>query len=804
MDSLYRPEGVEERWQQTWEEEGHYEAHAERGGETFVIAHPPPNVTGELHMGHALQLALADAIVRWRRMQGYNTLFQPGYDHAGISTQNVVEKDLIRQGTSRQELGREAFEARVWEWLRLYGRTIMTQFRRIGASLDYRRERFTMDDDYVRAVMRFFVHLYRKEYIYRANRIINWCPLHETSLSDLELVHAEVDDKLAYFTYPFVEGEGGITIATARPATIPADVAVAVHPEDKRYKKFVGREVVVPYVERRVQVIADEDVDPEFGTGALKVTPGHDPLDFAIGRRHELPEPMVVGPNGKMNEQAGDLAGLTQEEAGERILAWAKERGILDKLEPYRHSVALCERCETRIEPLISLQWWCSMEELKKPALEALRACRVRYHPESQHRFAIDSLENAPDWNISRQLWWGHQLPVWYCPDGHLTVEESEPEACAECGSTELRREEDVLDTWFSSALWPFATLGWPDDTLDLRTYYPGDLNTTAREIIRLWENRMIFSGLEIMGEIPFTDVIIHSTVLAPDGRRMSKSLGTGIDPLDVIGDHGADATRYGLLKMSSTQDVRFSYGAVEEGRKLANKLWNVSRLILTNAEGITPRLEPRDKEERWILARIDGVRGEVEAGFESFNFSQAVQALYRLTFDDFCDWYAEAIKPRLYVKDADALATALGALERLLKLLHPVLPHVTEEIWTNLPARETRLIVTPWLGEDRRFEADAEALERVQDAAAIFLRSGVAVELEADDRRIFEAKIRPHRIQVNGNADAERERLRKEIARAEGMLGNAEFTANAPPDVVEGEREKLARYRRELDALGG
>ena len=804
MDSLYRPEGVEERWQQTWEEEGHYEAHAERGGETFVIAHPPPNVTGELHMGHALQLALADAIVRWRRMQGYNTLFQPGYDHAGISTQNVVEKDLIRQGTSRQELGREAFEARVWEWLRLYGRTIMTQFRRIGASLDYRRERFTMDDDYVRAVMRFFVHLYRKEYIYRANRIINWCPLHETSLSDLELVHAEVDDKLAYFTYPFVEGEGGITIATARPATIPADVAVAVHPEDKRYKKFVGREVVVPYVERRVQVIADEDVDPEFGTGALKVTPGHDPLDFAIGRRHELPEPMVVGPDGKMNDQAGDLAGLTQEEAGERILAWAKERGLLDKLEPYRHSVALCERCESRIEPLISLQWWCSMEELKKPALEALRACRVRYHPESQHRFAIDSLENAPDWNISRQLWWGHQLPIWYCPDGHLTVEESEPEACAECGSTELRREEDVLDTWFSSALWPFATLGWPDDTLDLRTYYPGDLNTTAREIIRLWENRMIFSGLEIMGEIPFTDVIIHSTVLAPDGRRMSKSLGTGIDPLDVIGDHGADATRYGLLKMSSTQDVRFSYGAVEEGRKLANKLWNVSRLILTNAEGITPRLEPRDKEERWILARIDGVRGEVEAGFESFNFSQAVQALYRLTFDDFCDWYAEAIKPRLYVKDADALATALGALERLLKLLHPVLPHVTEEIWTNLPARETRLIVTPWLGEDRRFEADAEALERVQDAAAIFLRSGVAVELEADDRRIFAAKIRPHRIQVNGNADAERERLRKEIARAEGMLGNAEFTANAPPDVVEGEREKLARYRRELDALGG
>jgi valyl-tRNA synthetase len=551
-------------------------------------------------------------------------------------------------------------------------------------------------------------------------------------------------------------------------------------------------------------VIADEDVDPEFGTGALKVTPGHDPLDFAIGRRHELAEPMVIGPDGRMNADAGDLAELTQEEAGERILTWLREHDQLEKLEPYRHSVALCERCESRIEPLISLQWWCAMEELKKPALEALRSRRVRYHPESQHRFAIDSLETAPDWNISRQLWWGHQLPVWYCPDGHITVEETAPEACAECGSSDLRREEDVLDTWFSSALWPFATLGWPDDTPDLRTFYPGDLNTTAREIIRLWENRMIFSGLEIMGDVPFTDVIIHSTVLAPDGRRMSKSLGTGIDPLDVIADHGADATRYGLLKMSSTQDVRFSYGAVEEGRKLANKLWNVARLILTNAEGTAPELRPQALEERWILARIDRVRAEVEGGFEAFNFAQAVQALYRLTFDDFCDWYAEAIKPRLYENDPDAAATALGALERLLTLLHPVVPHVTEEIWTNLPGRETRLIVSPWLEEDRRFEADAAALERVQDAAAIFLRSGVLVDLDGDERRIFEAKVRPDRVRVNGNADAERERLRKEITRAEGMLGNKNFVANAPPEVVEGEREKLARYRRELDALDG
>jgi valyl-tRNA synthetase len=804
MEPLYRPEGVEERWQETWEKEGLYEAHAEDGGETFVIAHPPPNVTGELHMGHALQLALADALVRWRRMQGYNTLFQPGYDHAGISTQNAVERDLAREGKRRQDLGRDAFEARVWEWLRLYGRTIMTQFRRMGASLDYRRERFTLDDDYVRAVMRFFVHLYRKGWIFKANRIINWCPFHETSLSDLELVHVERDDRLAYLTYPFADGEGGITIATARPATIPADVAVAVHPDDERYRAAVGREVVVPYVEKRVPVITDAEVDPAFGTGALKVTPGHDPLDFDIGRRHDLPEPMVIGPDGRMSDEAGDLAGLTQEEAGERVLEWARERGLLEKVEPYRHSVALCERCESRIEPLVSEQWWCSMAELKKPALEALRERRVRYHPESQHRFAIDSLENAPDWNISRQLWWGHQLPVWYCPDGHMTVEETEPEACAKCGSGELRREEDVLDTWFSSALWPFATLGWPDDTLDLRTYYPGDLNTTAREIIRLWENRMIFSGLEMMGDVPFTDVIIHSTVLAPDGRRMSKSLGTGIDPLDVIAEHGADATRYGLLKMSSTQDVRFSYGAVAEGRKLANKLWNVSRLIAANIGDAQPEVRAESLEERWMVARLDALHAQYKQTPETFDFGALAAQLYRVTFDDFCDWYAEAIKPRLYDGDEDARATALALLERLLKYVHPVMPHVTEEIWSHLPSRRSRLIVAPWPASDGGTADTQPRFEVIQNAAEMYRRSGVRVPLDEEQQRIFDAVVRPERTQVNGDVDAERERLRKEIARAEGMLGNERFVENAPPEVVEGEREKLARYRRELDALGG
>ena len=805
METRYNPKGVEERWQQTWEEEGLYNADPDPTRESFAIAHPPPNVTGDLHLGHALQLSLADTIVRTRRMQGYNVLFQPGFDHAGIATQAAVEKQLATEGKSRQDLGREAFEARVWEWLREYGGKIMFQFRRIGASLDYRRERFTMDDAYVRAVMRFFVHLYRKGYIYRANRIINWCPFHLTSLSDLEVQHVDVDDTLTYVRYPLADRDGHVTIATVRPATIVADVAVAVHPDDDRYRDFVGKDVVVPYVERRVPVIADERVERDFGTGALKVTPGHDPLDYDIGRDHGLQEITAIGPDGRMSDAAGDLTGLSQEEADQHILAWLREHDQLEKREAYRHTIGVCDRCKTRIEPRISLQWFCSMKELKKPALAALRERQVQYHPESQHRFAIESLEGAPDWNISRQLWWGHQLPVWYCQDGHVTVEETEPDVCSECASKELRREEDVLDTWFSSALWPFATLGWPDDTPDLEAFYPGDLNTTAREIIRLWESRMIFSGLELMGDVPFHDVIIHSTVLAPDGRRMSKSLGTGIDPLDVIAEYGADATRYGLLKMSSTQDTRFSYAAIDEGRRLANKLWNVSRLILANTEGASPGLRPAHREERWILGRLEIARRDVEAAMRDFDFAAVARVLYRVTFDDFCDWYAEIIKPRLYEQDSDTQATALAALELLLKLLHPVLPHVTEEVWTNLPGRETRLIVSSWPEARAESAGYWNALDNVQLAMRLYRRAGVIPPiLDEDERVIVDALTGGDGAQPVGDLAIEIERLRKEIARAEGVLGNERFVANAPPEVVEGEREKLARYRRELDALGG
>ena len=802
MQPRYDPHGVEERWQQAWEAEGLYGADPDPARTPYVDAHPPPNVTGELHTGHALQLALGDTVIRMKRMQGFNTLFQPGYDHAGISTQNVVEKALLAEGTSRQELGRERFEERVWAWLDEYGGKILEQFRRMGASLDYRRTRFTMDERYIRAVMRFFVHLYRRGWIYRANRIINWCPYHETSLSDLELEHEDVDDTLSTIRYPLADGEGHIAIATVRPATIPADVAVAVHPDDERYRDLVGREVIVPWTERRVPVIADERVEREFGTGALKITPGHDVTDFEIGRDHGLPEPSCIGPDGRVTAEG--LEGLTQEEAAQKILDWCKERGLLERREHYRHSVAFCERCHSRIEPLISLQWWCAMEELKRRPLEALRAGEVRFHPESQHRFAIDSLESAPDWCISRQIWWGHQIPAWTCADGHLTVEESEPAACAECGSSELVRETDVLDTWFSSALWPFATLGWPDETEDLAYFYPGHLQTTAREIIRLWENRMIFSGLELLGAIPFTDVIIHSTVLAPDGRRMSKSLGTGIDPLELIERYGTDSTRYGLMKNSLTQDVRFSYSAIEEGGKLTNKLWNAARLILAASEGAAPAERPGSLEERWILARLSQTQRRIEELLDAYDFAHTMDELYHLTFDDFCDWYLEAVKGRLYDGDADARATATAALERLLKLLHPALPHVTEEIWSHLPGRETRLIVAPWPAAGD--EAGAAALERVQEYAQVFRRSGVVPKLDGDEERIFAAVVRPDRApqRDNGNVEAERERLRGEVERAERMLANEQFVRNAPPEVVAAEREKLERYRRELDAIDG
>ena len=805
MDTRYNPQGVEERWQQTWEAEGHYHAEPDAPGEPYAIALPPPNVTGELHMGHALNASIQDLLIRWQRMRGFNVLWQPGYDHAGIATQNVIERELRKEGLSRHELGREAFLERTWEWLERYGGIIMGQLRRLGASLDYRRERMTMDEGYIRAVLRWFVHLYDKGYIYRANRIVNWCPVCESAISDLEVNHIETDDTLSSIRYPLADGSGHVTIATVRPPTMLADTGIAVNPNDGRYKELIGKEAIVPIVERRVPIIADERVEMDFGTGALKITPGHDPMDFEIGRDHGLEEITVIGLDGGMNEQAGEFAGLTQKEAERRIVERLREEGLLEKQEPYRHSVGHCDRSGNRIEPLITLQWWCDMEQLAAPAIQVVRDGRVRFFPRRYTDVYLDWMENIRPWCVSRQLWWGHRIPVWYCPDGHTTAAETTPEACSECDSTELVQDEDVLDTWFSSALWPFATLGWPEKTPELATWYPNDVSSTDRGIIFLWEARMVMAGIEVMGEIPFHSINIHSTINAPDGRRMSKSLGTGIDPLETVDAYGADATRYGLLKMSSSQDVRFNVKMIEEGRSLANKLWNVARLILTNAEGASPDVAPRELEERWILARLDATRAQLEESWSRYEFAPAVNAIYHLTFDDFCDWYAEAIKSRFQDPDDVAVrSTALAALERLLRLLHPVMPHVTEEIWSQLPAREQRLIVAPWPESDERFAEDRAALDRVQEAARTFRRSGVRPKLDADEQRIFDAVVRPDRVKADGDPTAEIERLRKEIARAEGMLANGRFVERAPAQVVEAEREKLERYRRELEALTG
>ena len=803
MDSHYRPELVEERWQQAWESEGLFEADAAEDRETYVIAVPPPNVTGALHMGHALNGTLQDVLIRWHRMRGFDTLWQPGYDHAGIATQNVVEKELARDGKTRHDLGREAFVERVWEWLEEYGGIIMGQYRRLGASLDYRRERFTMDEGYVRAVMRFFVHLHERGWIYRDNRMVNWCPRCATAISDLEVVHTEEDDTLASVRYPLADGSGHVTIATVRVPTILADVAVAVHPGDPRYAALVGRDVIVPLVERRVPIIADERVEPEFGTGALKITPGHDPVDFEIGREHGLPEPMVIGLDGRMNEEAGRFAGLTQGEADSRIRDELRAQGLLEREEPYRHSVGRCERCGTRVEPLISLQWFCEMTRLAEPAIEVVESGRVRFHPAQQGEVYLNWMRSIRPWCISRQLWWGHRIPVWYCDCGAIIVTEETPDRCESCGDPEIRRDEDVLDTWFSSALWPFATLGWPDETPDLRAFYPGNVNSTAREIIFLWVARMIMAGLELVRRHPVR------------GRDHPLDRARTRRPKDVEEPRNRNRSarshrraRRGCDPLRPLQDV------VDAGRPLLDR---------DDRGGATPREQaveclaappcerggrravarPSEPIEGWILSRIDEARGEVDDLLGRFQFSAASELLYHLTFDDFCDWYAEAIKPRLYEKDADALATAVYALERLISLLHPVMPHVTEEIWSHLPDRSGRLIVSAWPIADGAREDGSISMELVKSAAATFRRSGVRLELSGDENRIFEAVVRPDRAKVNGDVEAERARLAKEIARAEGMLGNERFVSRAPAEIVDAEREKLARYRRELDALG-
>jgi valyl-tRNA synthetase len=836
----YDPTEVEARVFAEWIEGGYFHPAAEgTPEENFSVAIPPPNVTGVLHMGHALNGSMQDALVRMNRMRGRNALWILGTDHAGIATQAVVEKELKKEGKSRHDLGREAFVERVWEWKAEYGSRIVEQYKRLGASCDYERERFTLDEGYVKAVYRVFKQLFDKGYIYRDNYMVNWDPGSHSAISDLEVENREVEDALYSIDYPVEGSDQVLTVATVRPETMLADTAVAVNPGDERYHDLVGQHVVLPLVGRRIPIIADDHVDVEFGTGALKITPGHDPNDFEIGRRHKLEEIGVIGPDGRMTEEAGEFAGLTAAEAQKAVVEALRAEGRLRAEEPYTHSVPFSHRSGERIEPLISLQWFCRMDELARPAIEVVERDEVRITPAQWKRVYLDWMREIRPWCISRQLWWGHRIPVWYCDEcGETIVAEAEPQRCHACGG-ELRQEEDVLDTWFSSAIWPFATLGWPEDTPELRAFYPTSFLTTAREILFLWVARMIMTGLEFPGAVPFRDVYVHSVIQARDGRRMSKSLGTGIDPLDEIDVHGADALRFGLLAMSSTQDVRFSDAKVQQGRDLANKLWNASRLILLNAAGVSPAPRPTCVEDRWILSRLERTVASVTEKLETYDFAHAVQEAYSFFWRDLCDWYLEIVKPRLYDGEEDVSATLLYALERVLALLHPTMPFVTEEIWSFHPARQGHLTVHAFPVADESLFDDAaeedveggigltQRLRAWRDLAGVPVGAtlpaaidGVAPPDFVSRLSRFEfdgtgaepvASIGPVRVLDSDQLDAaavaarlekRREELRGEVERGERKLGNQGFVDKAPAEVVEEERGKLERYRNELAEL--
>ena len=831
------PAEVEQRVFARWLEGGWFHPPAEGSpDENYSIAIPPPNVTGALHMGHALNGTIQDALTRVNRMRGRNALWILGTDHAGIGTQAVVEKELAKEGTSRQEIGREAFTERVWEWKAQYGDTIVEQFKRLGASCDYERERFTLDEGYVRAVYRVFTALHEKGWIYRDNYMVNWDPGLHSAISDLEIEQREITDTLYEIAYPLDDG-GELVVATVRPETMLADTAVAVNPGDERYRDAVGKRAILPLVARPLPVIADEHVDTEFGTGALKITPGHDPADFEIGRAHGLEEISVIGEDGRITDAAPErFRGMSADEAREAVVAELREAGALRGEEPYTHSVPFSHRSGERIEPLISLQWFCRMDEMAKAAAEVVREGKVRFVPEHPHtRVYLDWLERIRPWCISRQLWWGHRLPVWYRGE-ETHVGEEPPEGDG------WTQDEDVLDTWFSSALWPFATLGWPDaDAPELKAFFPTDVLSTARDIIFLWVARMVMTSLEFTGEIPFRDVYIHSVIQAPDGRRMSKSLGTGIDPLDEIGEHGADALRFGLLAMSSAQDVRYSAARVRQGRDLANKMWNASRLILLNArDDVEPGPRTERVEDRWIASRLQRAIGSVSESVAAYDFSHAALDLYEFFWSELCDWYLEIVKARLYDGDSDASASLLWALEEVLALAHPLMPFVTEEVYSHLPSPGAEaLVIHPFpevdgdlIDEEAEREIGAaieltRALRRWRDLAGVPAKQVLAARVNGTDPHELvtrlarvefgadsgEAIATVHGVElletegidpeaVEARIEERRRKLRAEVERAEGKLANEGFVAKAPADVVDSEREKLEASRAELEEL--
>lgn len=868
IPKVYDPASVEKKWYEFWEKNRYFHAEPEPGKKPFSIVIPPPNITGKLHMGHALDNTLQDILIRWHRMMGDNTLWMPGYDHAGLATQIKVEEVLKKEeGKTRFDLGREEFVKRVWAWKEEYGDRIINQLKCLGISCDWERKRFTMDEGCSRAVRETFVSLFEKGLIYKGTRITNWCVNCHTALSDIEVEHEDTPGHLWYVRYPVVgEEDTYLTIATTRPETIPGDTAVAVNPEDERYAKLIGKTLRLPILNREIPVIADSYVDTKFGTGAVKITPSHDPNDYEMGLRHNLPEIVVIGKDGIMTEEAGPFAGLERYECRKQIVARLKEEGYLVKIEEHSHAVGHCQRCHNIVEPLVSTQWFVKMQPLVKAAVDCVTDGRTQFVPERFTKNYTGWMENIHDWCISRQIWWGHRIPVWYCDDcGEMSASRTDLEKCPKCGSTHIHQDEDALDTWFSSALWPFSTMGWPDNTELLKQFYPTSVLVTGYDIIFFWVARMLIMGMEFMKEIPFEKVFIHGLLRDSQGRKMSKSLGNGIDPLEVIEKYGADTLRFMLITGNTPgNDMRFYWERVEGTRNFANKIWNASRFALMNMEGYDKdaELAPYTLADKWILSRLQDTVKDVTGLLERFELGEAGRAIYDFIWSEVCDWYIEIAKPRLYNKEAAAeRATAQHVLATVLvsamKLLHPYMPFITEEIYQCLPHEVESIMISKWpVADESLVDPEAErGMNAIMDSIKAIrnMRAEVnanpgkkipAIMLVSEDLRevvahndsyikllggIDNLELRPLNGEKPENAmaavvtgievylplagliDVEKEtqRLSKELAamekdlqRAGGKLNNAGFLAKAPEDVIAKERAKYEELSGKIEAV--
>ena len=882
LAKTYDPQGIEDRIYKNWEDKKYFHAEVDHSRTPFTIVIPPPNITGQLHMGHALDNTMQDILIRWKRMQGYNTLWQPGTDHASIATEVKIINNLKEQGISKQDLGREKFLEYCWDWRREYGGRIVNQLKKLGSSCDWDRERFTMDEGCNKAVTEVFVKMHEKGWIYKGSRIINWCPVCNTSISDAEVQYEEQAGHFWHIKYPLIEEDGRISettfleFATTRPETMLGDTAVAVHPEDERYNDLIGRYVWLPFVDRKIPIVADEYVDREFGTGVVKITPAHDPNDFEVGKRHNLPEINIMNDDATINENGGKFCGMDRYEARAQIVKELGEMGLLVSIEDYTHNVGTHDRCGTTVEPLIKQQWFVKMDELIKPAVKGVKDGDIQLIPKRMEKTYFNWTDNIRDWCISRQLWWGHRIPAYYCDQcGETVVAKEEPKVCPKCGCSHFTQDPDTLDTWFSSALWPFSTLGWPEQTEDLKYFYPTDVLVTGYDIIFFWVIRMIFSGYEQMGERPFKSVLFHGLVRDSLGRKMSKSLGNGIDPLQIIADYGADALRMTLITGNAPgNDMRFYDERVIANRNFANKIWNASRFIMMNLpeEGspeeaalqalIDADLVPEgiSAEDKWILSRLNETVSAVTENMNKFELGIAVQKVYDFMWDEFCDWYIEMVKPRLYkTDDTQSKLAALWTLQKVLisglKLLHPYMPFITEEIFTTIQSKEESIMISAWpqMREDFKFPHEEEAIENIKDAvravravrnerqvapsrkAKIYVVSDrdEVLSMFAENKMFFEtlasgsdtvlckdksevpdgalSMILPFAALYLPLADlmdvsAEIARLEKEVKRLQGelkrsagMLSNEKFLAKAPAAKIEAEKEKQRAYEEQM-----